>query len=78
MAAYTSFAIPATSTIDKDNLKNNIFYPSAISKPIPFIITPEGSTYSYYNPLTNHSFQTNDYLIDNISSVQNQIAKTNA
>jgi hypothetical protein len=76
--AYTAYAIPSTTKVDTTNLDNNKFYPAIVSTPIPFIVTPAASTYSYYNPLTKHSYQQNDYLLDDISSVQNQINSTNA
>jgi hypothetical protein len=74
-AAYTAFSTTGT---DKTTLTNNIYYPSVIPVQIPFVITPGDSTYSYYNPLSKHSFQQNDYLLDDITPVKNQVAKTNA
>jgi hypothetical protein len=74
-AAYTAFA---TSGTNKTDLAQNVFYPSSIPVQIPFIITPTDFTYSYYNPLTKHSFQQNDYLLDDINPIKNQVSKTNA
>jgi hypothetical protein len=45
---------------------------------VPFLINPGDFGYSFYNPLTKHSFQQNDYLLDDITPVKNQVSKTNA
>jgi hypothetical protein len=67
----------APTTTNKDTTTNT-FYPAAISAQIPFIIKPSDFTFSYYNPLTKHSFIPSDYLLDDITPVKKQVASTNA
>jgi hypothetical protein len=67
-----------SATTNKDDLTKNVFYPTTIGVQIPFIISPDTFSYSYYNPLVKYNFQPNDYLLNDITPVAKQVSSTNA